>query len=83
MLSKCSNPACSNSFLYLHEGKLFRVEVDANDYVSGITGHFRKSSKRLEFYWLCRNCAAQFSVTVVQGVGIRLEPIHEIKKLAS
>jgi len=28
MLSKCANPECSAKFGYLHDGKLFRVELD-------------------------------------------------------
>jgi hypothetical protein len=26
MLSKCANPGCPASFIYLHEGKLFRLD---------------------------------------------------------
>jgi hypothetical protein len=29
MLSKCANPKCSAAFRYLHDGKLFRMEVPA------------------------------------------------------
>jgi hypothetical protein len=29
MVSKCANPKCSNTFLYFHKGKLFRVETSA------------------------------------------------------
>ena len=29
MLSKCANPACSAHFLYLHEGRVFRIMRDA------------------------------------------------------
>ena len=28
MLSKCANPDCSAKFRYLHDGKVFRVELD-------------------------------------------------------
>ncbi len=27
MLSKCANPGCTATFLYLHQGKLFRLNV--------------------------------------------------------
>ena len=27
MLSKCANPGCPAPFLYLHEGKLFRLDT--------------------------------------------------------
>ena len=29
MLSKCANPQCRAAFLYLHQGKLFRIETEA------------------------------------------------------
>ena len=28
MLSKCANPECSAKFRYLHDGKVFRLELD-------------------------------------------------------
>jgi len=31
MISKCANPACSNRFFYLHEGKLFSLEREAKE----------------------------------------------------
>ena len=27
MLSKCANPGCPATFLYLHQGKLFRLDA--------------------------------------------------------
>jgi hypothetical protein len=56
MLSKCANPACSARFLYLHEGRIFKIEVDAGpatDPAARIGGRPR----RLEHFWLCGNCA--------------------------
>ena len=38
MLSKCANPGCSASFLYLHQGKLFRLETNGN-------GEFQEGSR--------------------------------------
>ncbi len=29
MLSKCANPACTAKLHYLHEGKIFRVDMEA------------------------------------------------------
>ena len=31
MLSKCANPGCPASFLYLHQGKLFRLDTSHRD----------------------------------------------------
>jgi hypothetical protein len=29
MLAKCTNPSCSAEFRYLHEGTLFRLDLDS------------------------------------------------------
>ena len=41
MLSKCANPGCLATFLYLHEGKLFRVDT------SSALPHTAKSKPRV------------------------------------
>jgi hypothetical protein len=62
MLSKCANPGCPASFLYLHEGKLFRLdsstEILARIPVSEVT----RPSRRFEFFWLCDQCAAELTL---------------------
>ena len=66
MLSKCANPACCARFLYLHEGRIFNIEVDAGpstDPEARICGRPR----RLEHYWLCANCARLLTVRWEQG----------------
>ena len=77
MLSKCANPGCSKHFLYLHEGKLFRMETeiggdkgpsfDADD--SPIRKH-----RHLEFFWLCAECAARMTVHR-HGQVVRVGPL--------
>lgn len=67
MLSKCANPACPAPFLYLHEGKIFNIEVEvpsapyASEYV--LNGRARK----LEHYWLCDNCLRSMTVVLEHG----------------
>ncbi len=68
MLSKCANPACLAPFLYLHEGKIFNIEVD----VAGLGGPDLTMSangraRRLEHYWLCGNCARSMTVIYEHG----------------
>ena len=48
MLSKCANPACTRSFRYLHEGKLFWREPSRDS----TTGAVVKG----EWFWLCDHC---------------------------
>lgn len=66
MLSKCVNPACSASFRYLHEGKVFRLEREHSDEVR---------SHSFEYFWLCAACANVLTVVVEQQV-VAVRPLH-------
>lgn len=61
MLSKCANPACSERFRYLHQGKLFQLtplpELEA---ATGII-----VPQLYERFWLCDRCSKE--MTVVWG----------------
>jgi hypothetical protein len=70
MLSKCANPSCSTQFLYLHRGKLFRVEAEARNGMAqepSLDFSGKKAARRLEYFWLCEECAATMTVIVEQG----------------
>jgi hypothetical protein len=50
MLSKCANPACSTTFRYLHEGRLYLI-----DPTEALAGHKPRCSSKsgpLEYAWL-------------------------------
>ncbi len=70
MLSKCANPSCSAPFRYLHEGKMFQLDMEVmrgpevrhqgRKLVSK-----QKWSRKIEHYWLCNACASsQPSISV-------------------
>ena len=59
MLSKCLNPTCSATFQYLHDGRVFHLEIPA----PGDNGSFR----RREYFWLCGRCSQGFTVVVKDG----------------
>lgn len=66
MLSKCANPACSNAFRYLHEGKLFLIESGA-----GPTGGKSEAalqntgrSRAIDYVWLCSSCCREMTVYI-------------------
>jgi len=70
MLSKCVNPACSNSFRYLHEGKVFRLERDPLPAeVSGNPAH------HFEYFWLCPVCSS-FLTVVFEDPVVKVQPLH-------
>ena len=72
MLSKCANPSCSTPFLYLHEGKLFRFEIESE-------GKFEeqvdKRKRRIEYYWLCNACSSSISLRYDRRNGVRTVPV--------
>jgi len=73
MVSKCANPSCSTTFLYLREGRLFHVAVGAAAHDKGTT---------LERFWLCSECSVK--MTIVSGPAgvlvVPLQPLSEPQK---
>jgi hypothetical protein len=74
MVSKCANPACSAPFLYLRQGKLFRIETSR---LAGKEGPsfgadptIAHSIRHLEFFWLCDDCAPRMTVAFKPGRGV-------------
>jgi hypothetical protein len=67
MVSKCANPQCGAAFLYLHQGKLFRMETDAGPHQDPVDPQTRKPVRRLEYFWLCDDCAAQMTLARKDG----------------
>ena len=74
MLSKCANPGCPAPFLYLHEGKLFRLDTGSES-ADGQTK--QKTVRNLEFFWLCSECAAKLTLSYKKGVGVTTVPLPE------
>ncbi|HXY51769.1 MAG TPA: hypothetical protein VEI01_20140 [Terriglobales bacterium] len=73
MISKCANPACSARFLYLHSGKLFRFEREAQEDDGPFLGFdpsVRKHSQGVEFFWLCEACAAVMTLVYYPRIGV-------------
>jgi hypothetical protein len=77
MLSKCANPDCSTPFLYLHQGRLFRIEVVAKqDRVKpGPVGSEKKPVRRIEYFWLCDSCSSRLTVAYEREVGVATVPL--------
>jgi hypothetical protein len=73
MLSKCANPACAASFRKLGIGKLFLIDrPDAS-----------QRSARLEFYWLCPECAPSMHVVIGLGAVPSVETKAVVEKAAA
>jgi len=79
MLSKCANPSCQAPFQYLSEGKLFRVDRQRIVASSGpqlVTE--KKAPRRLEHYWLCKDCASCMIVTWDRTKGVYVQPLRPL-----
>lgn len=76
MLSKCANPACSQPFRYLRDGKLFEIETNVGP-DNSVAGE-KKTSRRVEFFWLCGQCSTELMVIndKIQGVITIPIPAH-------
>lgn len=55
MVTKCANPSCSCPFHYLHEGRLFLLEVDP--VFSAVDNPTFGDYKTAEYFWLCTSCS--------------------------
>lgn len=80
MLSKCANPGCPATFLYLHQGKLFRLDTSVDILVRIPVREVTRPSRRVEFFWLCDECAAELTLGYNKETGIAVVP--RVKELA-
>lgn len=71
MLAKCLNPVCCNQFLFLHQGKLFEVEIQYSDGAVA-SGHREPAIGKihLERYWLCDKCAEELTLSFDKRQGL-------------
>jgi hypothetical protein len=87
MLSKCANPDCSARFRYFHQGKLFRIETsaafDRRRVTLGFDDDKKKPLRRVEFYWLCEDCAKKMTVISHKETGISVRSFKYLQAVAS
>jgi hypothetical protein len=64
MLAKCANPACSSTFHYFHEGKLFTIEsrIDSRRIGPPSDGEYTGRPHHLQYFWLCSACCCAMTV---------------------
>ena len=62
MLSKCLNPACTASFRYLRDGRIFQLEIPPSPNSSS-------PFRRREYFWLCGSCCSTMTVVLQDGHG--------------
>ena len=73
MLTKCSNSSCSASFRYLHSGRLFHFEKRLRPTLEAEAPRMR--SNGVEFFWLCEDCAAEYTLVPDRAQRVRVVPL--------
>jgi len=63
MLSKCSNPECHAVFLYLHRGKLFKLDT-------GVPSSGSEVKRKTEYFWLCESCCQSMTLKYDRAAGV-------------
>jgi len=79
MLSKCANPSCTSSFRYLHQGRLFRFEIELQENVREDIPD--KPRRYLEYFWLCDECSASMTLCYDHDSGVRA--VHLAQKIVA
>jgi len=78
VLHKCANSNCTNRFRQLSQGKLFLVDTEP------VAGPARRRARsrpqpahRVEYYWLCEQCAFVLTLSYEKGRGVIAVPRPE------
>jgi hypothetical protein len=80
VLHKCANPACPSRFRKLNQGKLFLVDTQPLESSEARRTRSRGQSHRVEYYWLCDQCAFAFTLSYEKGRGVVAVPRIEVNK---
>jgi hypothetical protein len=81
VLHKCANPNCTSPFRKLSQGKLFLVDTQPlEDLEARRTRWKGQPSHRIEYYWLCEQCAFALTLSYEKGRGVVAVPRRENRK---
>jgi hypothetical protein len=85
MLSKCANPACSNKFRYLSEGKLYLIDAKATSVRDGKPAEFTYAGKpcSFEYFWLCTSCCQDMMILISDRLEIGVVRKPEILQVSN
>ncbi len=78
MVAKCANPSCSHSFLYLTEGRLFRLEPEsasiAHDSPAG------DGPQKVEYFWLRADCSDSMTLRLGPDGKVTAQPLAQTNR---
>lgn len=78
MLAKCANPRCSAPFRRLSEGKLFLVQSELIASHEAVDPEKNKPPRRVEYFWLCAECARLLTLTFNGKTGVTTVPLAAV-----
>ena len=79
VLHKCANPNCTNRFRKLSQGKLFLVDTQPLEQSAVRRARMRsRPAQRVEYYWLCDQCAFALTLSYEKGRGVIAVPRPEV-----
>jgi hypothetical protein len=79
MLHKCANPSCCNQFRHLSEGKLFQLETEYFENGVHASNGRARSRRRVEYFWLCGECAPFLSLSFDKAHGLITVPMVDVQ----
>ena len=82
MLSKCLNPQCSETFQYLGQGRLFRIDFSESERKVAPAGKrppARSKTPPIEHFWLCEKCSAKMTIDFTEEGEVRAVPIEKAR----
>ena len=62
MVGKCANPRCEAIFRYLHEGRLFAIDVPSTTAPHPDGQDWTPWSRTVQYFWLCRECLPYMTI---------------------
>ncbi len=83
MLAKCANTLCNAPFRRLSEGKLFLLQGDTMPNREAVDPRKGKPPRRLEYFWLCSDCARYVTLTFDETTGVTTVPLSRATALGA
>jgi hypothetical protein len=78
MLAKCANNLCSTPFRRLSEGKLFLLQGEGMSNPETVDPQKAKPPRRVEYFWLCSDCARLVTLTFNSATGVTTVPLSAV-----
>jgi hypothetical protein len=75
MLAKCANALCNTPFRRLSEGKLFLMQGGGMTNREPLDPEKAKPPRRIEYFWLCADCARVVTLTFNTATGVTTVPL--------